>query len=245
MTAENEKPSVELSGGNERAPEDGHGPLVMAAGLGAALVAGIAWAALAMLTRREIGIAAWGVGLVVGLAMSRVTARRTRALGYAAGALAVVGLLVGRVVIFAGSAGQVAREIEADTTVLGGVVSWQMYDARELDQPTLEAVDALNAADDTMPDALWASMHAQGTARLAGMSAQEKHDIAVSVARSLVRNMGIVGGIRAQLTLFDLLWLLLAVGTAYRFVAPPKATPVPATGIEGGGPAPAGPTDEG
>lgn len=240
MTFENEEPSQEFDRRDERDP-DGRGPLVIAAGLGAALLAGLAWAALAMLTRREIGIAAWGVGIAVGFAMSRVAVRRTRALAYAAAGFAVLGLLVGRVVIFAGSAGQVARELESDSLVLGGVVSWQMYDARELDQPTLEAIDAVNAANDTVSDALWAAMREQGAARLAGMTPAARHDIAVTVARNLMRNMGIVGGIKAQLSLFDLIWLFLAVGTAFRLMAPAKATPALATE---GGPAPAGQPEE-
>jgi hypothetical protein len=236
MTFENEELSQDLDGRDERVP-DGRGPLVIAAGLGAALVAGVVWAALAMLTQREIGFAAWGVGIAVGFAMSRVALRRSRAMAYTAAGFAVLGLLVGRVVIFAGSAGQVARELESDPTVLGGVVSWQMYDARELDQPTLEAIDAVNAANDTVSDALWAAMRQQGTARLAGMTPAAKHGLAMTVARNLMHTMGIVGGIKAQLSAFDLLWLFLAVGTAFRLVAPAKPSPAPATE---GGPAPAG-----
>ncbi len=242
MTAENDELSPEFPRMQARGTDDGRGPLVIAAGLGAALLAGFAWAAVAMLTQREIGFAAWGVGIVVGFAMSRMTARRSRTLGFTAAGLAAVGLLVGRVVIFAGSAGQVAREIEADTTVLGGLVSWQMYDARELDPPTLQALDAVSASGDTVPDALWAAMQAQGTAKLAAMTAAEKHEIAMTVAKTLIQNMGIVAGVRGQLSLFDVLWLLLAVATAYGFMVPEKAKATAA--VEAAGPTPSKPTNE-
>ncbi|HEU5207848.1 MAG TPA: hypothetical protein VFU06_00440 [Longimicrobiales bacterium] len=200
--------------------DDGRTPLALAAGLAAALIAGGIWAALVFLTNMEIGYVAWGVGLLVGVAMSRMTSQRTQQLAYAAAAFAVVGLLAGKIFIYSGSAGRVADDLAENEEVLRGAVAWQMYGDGELDAETMAAVEAVETAGDTLSDALWADMLRQSDARLAQMTADEKHDVALFVADGALQEMGVVEGVRAQLSMFDLLWLFLAVGTAYRMMAP-------------------------
>lgn len=207
--------------------DDGRTPLALAAGLAAALLAGGLWAMLVFLTGYEIGYVAWGVGLLVGVAMSRVTSRRTQQLAYAAAALAIIGLLAGKIFIFSGSTGRVADELVENQEVLRGAVAWQMYNDGQLEPATMAAVEAVEAAGDTLSDALWADMLRQSNARLAQMSAEEKRSVALFVAGGALHEMGIVDGVRAQLSVFDLLWLLLAVGTAYRMMAPQKKPATP------------------
>jgi len=222
MTSEGSGITGATSLRDELMDDDGRAPLVLAAGLVAALVSGALWAGLVFVTEMEIGYAAWGVGLLVGLAMSRVTVRRTQQLAYIAAALAVLGLLTGKALIFTGSAGRIAEEFEKGDGVLTGAIAWDMYAARELDEPTLAAVDAVEEAGDTLSDAVWADMTTQASARLERMSAQERHEAAVMASRRVMQSMGVAGGILAQVTLFDALWLFLAVGTAFRMLAPPK-----------------------
>ncbi len=207
--------------------DDGRTPLALAAGLAAALVAGGIWAALVFVTNMEIGFVAWGVGLLVGLAMSRVTAERSQQLAYIAAALAILGLAAGKVFIVAGSSGMVARELEENEEMLRGAVAWQMYEERTLEAQTLEQVDAVQAAGDTLSDALWGEMLAQAGGRIAQMSPDEKHEVALVVADGALQGVGMLGGVLAQLSLYDLLWLFLAVGTAYRMLAPGKEQPAP------------------
>lgn len=207
--------------------DDGRTPLALAAGLAAALIAGGIWAALVFVTNMEIGYVAWGVGLLVGLAMSRVTTQRTQQLAYIAAALAILGLAAGKVFIVAGSAGMVARELEENEEMLQGAVAWQLYEDRALEPQTLEQIDAVQAAGDTLSDALWGDMLAQADGRIAQMSPDEKHEVAVVVADGALQGVGMLGGVIAQLSLFDLLWLFLAVGTAYRMLAPDKEQPAP------------------
>jgi short subunit fatty acids transporter len=202
--------------------DDGRMPLALAAGVVAALVAGALWAGLVFATNTEIGFVAWGVGLLVGYAMSRVTVARTRQLGYAAAACAVIGLLAGKAFIFAGSAGMIATDLADNDEAMAATVAWQLYVARELDEATLAGIDAADAAGDTLSDALWADMTQQATASLAGLTPAERHDVALAASKALLARIGMVNGIRSQLSLFDLLWLFLAVGTAFRMMAPPK-----------------------
>jgi hypothetical protein len=207
---------------------DDRSPLALALGLVMALIAGGLWALIVFVTNAEIGFAAWGVGLLVGLAMSRVTQNRTQQLAYAAAAFALLGLLAGKIFIFAGSAGRLATDLAADDDALKTAVAWQMYDDRELSPATLDELDRTRAAGGTLSDAVWESMRNQASTRLSTMAAEERREAATSLARRVMQQMGVVGGVRAQLSAFDLLWAFLAVGTAYRMLAPAGRQGVPA-----------------
>jgi hypothetical protein len=202
--------------------DDGNGPLALAAGLAAGLVAGGLWALLVRLTNYEIGYAAWGVGLLVGWAMTRVTQRRTPQLACAAAGFAIIGLVAGKAFIFASSGAAIAGDFVQDDELMASYVAWNMYENRELDAATLEELDATQAAGDTLSDRVWEAMRGQASARVAAMSPQERLDTAQRAADETLRGFGLLGGITAQLTFLDLLWLFLAVGTAYRMLAPAR-----------------------
>ena len=205
--------------------DDGRTLLALLAGLVAALIGGGIWAGLVFATSLEIGWVAWGIGGLVGVAMARMTANRSKQLAMAAAGFAMLGLLAGKIFIFLGSSGMIADAIEADPASLQGAVAWQMYDTRELDQATLAQVDAAQQAGDTLTHATWATMTAQARSRLDAMSEDERHDIAISAAQGFIGAVGLRAGVTAQLSLFDLLWVFLAVGTAFRFMAEPKREP--------------------
>lgn len=220
---------------DDGAGDDGRAPLALAAGLAAALVSGVLWALLVHFTNMEIGYAAWGIGLLVGLAMARLTQVRSQQLAMAAAVLACAGLIAGKVFIFAGGTGKLTQAFEEDVDVLKSAVAWQMYTARELDAATLEEIDATDAAGDTLSDAVWHSMREQAGARIENMTAAEKRDAARLAAESTMAGIGLVGGVRSQLSGFDLLWLFLAVGTAYRIMAPAREVAVADEPVAAGG----------
>ena len=203
---------------------DDRAPLALAAGLVTALLAGLAWAAIVLITDYELGIVAWGIGGVVGLAMAAVTRSRSRGLAVAAAGLALVGLIAGKAFVVYGSTGGIVDEIMATPEYLNAAVAWQMYEAGELEPETMQAVEATEAAGDTLSDAVWEQMLDQGSARIATLSREEQRQVAEEVASGIVGQMSIVDGIMAQLSGFDLLWLALAMGTAYKIMdaAPPE-----------------------
>lgn len=207
--------------------QDGRVPLAIAAGLVAALAAGAIWAAIVRVTNFEVGYVAWGVGVVIGVAMSRVTAQRGKTLAAMAAGMAVLGLLAGKAFIFGMSAGPIAEDILGDTASLEGAMAWQMYEARELDPATLDSVDARFAARDTISDALWGQMLDQSAARLQAMDGEQKAGVARVAARNTLQRMGLMNGVMAQFSAFDLLWMFLAVGTAYRIMAQAKTEDAP------------------
>lgn len=205
--------------------DDGRSLLALIAGLVAALVGGGIWAALVFITNLEIGWVAWGIGGLVGVAMAHMTANRTKQLAVAAASFAMLGLLAGKVFIFLGSSGMIADAIEADPATLQSAIAWQMYDAREFDDITLSQIDGAQQAGDTISNATWAAMTSQAQTRLDAMSEDERHEAAVATAQGMIGAVGLRAGVSAQLSLFDLLWVFLAVGTAYRLMAEPKREP--------------------
>jgi hypothetical protein len=219
MSFENDAP---LYDGLAQPTGDMNTPIALAAGVVAALVAGGLWALLVLSTGYELGYAAWGVGLLVGGAMSRVTANRSRQLAMAAATFALLGLVLGKAFIFLGSTDAVARELAGDDQWLTGTVAWQMFEARELDAATLDELDATVAAGDTLSDAVWEAMTAQAATRLAGFSADEREALGRQIAGSVMAQIGVVRGVAGQVTPFDLLWIFLAVGSAWGMLAPRK-----------------------
>jgi hypothetical protein len=198
---------------------DDNTTLAIAAGIVAALVAGGLWAMLVRITGYEIGYAAWGVGVLVGVAMSRVTVNRSRQLAVAAAGFALVGLTAGKVFIFLASTGTFADELKSNDEWMAAAVAWTMYDERQLDAATMEEVTATIAAGDTLSDAVWLEMTTQAGRTLQAMSADERDAAARDAAAATLGRIGVVNGVVGQLTAFDLLWVLLAVGSAYRAMA--------------------------
>lgn len=199
--------------------------LALAAGLVAALLGAGIWAGMVMVTDYEVGWVAWAIGGLVGLAMGRVTQLRSRQLAVAAAVFALVGLLAGKAFVVAGSAGAIADELRANTEYLQGPMAWQMFENEELDAVAMDGVRATHAAGDTLSDALWADMLAQSAIRLESMSEEARSAFAGEVASGYVQQLGLVDGVMAQLSGFDLLWLFLALGTAFRMMDAPAREP--------------------
>lgn len=201
--------------------DDGRTGLALAGGMGAAVVGGLIWAAIVLFASLEVGWVAWGVGVMVGGAMAAITTNRGPTLALIAAGLAVVGLLVGKIAITLGSAGPLAEELLSDPASLQGTVAWQMYDAEELEPATQQEVTATLQAGDTLSDDVWAAMIRQAVAKIESMPEEDRRVAATMAARGYINSLGLVGGIKAQLTAWDLLWFGLAIATAFRMMRGP------------------------
>jgi hypothetical protein len=207
------------------ARDDGRGGLAMISGAGAALVGGLIWAGIVLLTDYEIGWVAWGIGALVGTVVARVTSRRAPSLGLTAAGMAAGGLLIGKFAISMGSVGAVAEELYHDDDYLRGALAWQMYAEAGLPEELTGGVAATLAAGDTLSDALWSAMLEPAGARLTSMTDAERRDLASTAAADIVGGMSISEAIRVQLGPADLLWFGLALATAYGMVASRKPEP--------------------
>jgi hypothetical protein len=201
-----------------RVAHDDRTPLAIAAGLAAGLLSGGAWAAIVLLTGYEIGWAAWGIGAVVGIAMGWATQNRSRGLALTAAGLAIVGLVAGKAFVMAGSTDAMADHLMENPEYLEAAVAWHLYGEGALAPETMDAIAATDAAGDTLSDALWADMLSQAGDRLAVMAEVDRRALAEETARGFITQMGLLGGVAIQLGPFDLLWLFLAVATAFRLM---------------------------
>jgi len=212
----NEEPTADYGPG----PSTGVGadqslvPAILA-GLGAALLGGIAWTVIMAFTGYELGIAAWALGGLVGFGMSRATPLRGPVPAASAAALALVGLLIARVLIgefVMGGAG--VDEVLGDQELMtqAATVDMQFTDGFP---PELQVRYDAVPEGDTLSDALWEEMLAAGNERVATLSPEEKTRVAEQFAVLAMGSMGTVGRVTAQMGAFDLLWGFLAVSTAW------------------------------
>lgn len=204
-------------------PSGGVGHIAFLAGAVAALVGGAAWAVIVRLTDFEIGYVAVGVGLLVGYAMTRTTEARGKQAGIQAAGLAAIGLLFAKMLIVQWVTGPALKEyLTQDQDGVGIAAAWMMREAGTFPEEIQVQLDQL-AERDTVPDALWAAMTDAGQAKAAEASDEERTVMAGVYAEGVYRRLGTWRLLWWQVSAFDLLWLFLALSTAYGMLARPTA----------------------
>ncbi len=196
------------------APNQSLLPAILA-GLGAALVGGIAWTVLTAMTGYEVGYAAWALGGLVGFGMAHTTARRDSVAAGSAATLALVGLLIARVLIgelvLGGSA---LGEVLADDELMAQAATLDLQFNEGFTMEVQSTYDAIPAGD-TISDALWAEMVSEGALHLESLSQEERQAMAEQFTGLAFAQAGLLGRVAAQMGPFDLLWAFLAVSTAW------------------------------
>ena len=101
--AETGAPDPDRVSAPEEEPPLGWGAITVgvAAGLLAAVVGALAWALATRWTDYDLDVAAWGVGILVGLAVRLTTGRRTPELQFVAVVVTLLGVLLGKYLVFA------------------------------------------------------------------------------------------------------------------------------------------------
>lgn len=187
----------------------------MLAGLGAALIGGIGWTVLTAMTGYEVGYAAWALGGLVGVGMARTTARRDSVAAGSAATLALVGLLIARVLIgefvLGGSA---LDEVLTDDELMSQAATLDLQFNEGFSQQVQASYDAIPDGD-TISDALWEDMLAEGARHLGTLSQDEREAMAAQFTGLAFAQAGLLGRVTAQMGPFDLLWAFLAVSTAW------------------------------
>lgn len=185
------------------------------AGLGAALVGGLAWTVLMAVTGYEIGYASWAIGALVGFAMSRTTKRRDAAAAGTAAALAIAGLVIARVLI--GEFVLVDNAVEdilADQGLMAQAVAIDMQIQGTLPEGLQAEYDAIPEGD-SVSDAFWADIMEASAERAAALDEGERVDMAERFSELVYADLGLVGRVTTQLGAFDVLWAFLAISTAW------------------------------
>ena len=213
---------------NERLAGADSSPLMPAifAGLGAALVGAIVWTAIVGFTGYEVGYAAWALGGLVGFGMSHATRRRDTSAAVAAATLAVVGLLLARVFIgefVLGSSG--LDEVLADEELMTQAATLDLQFTGGFPADLQARYDAV-AVDDTLSDAMWEEMLAAARIHLDTLPENDRVLLAEQFTGVALVQAGMLGRVTAQMGPFDLLWLFLAVSTAWGMMRPEEEVAV-------------------
>lgn len=197
------------------------------AGLGAAAVGGVVWALIVNLTGYEVGFVAWALGGFVGFAMARSTPIRSKPLAISGATLALVGLLVGRVLIaMFSTVGPAIDEIVDDPELLAQAVMIEAQLEGELSEvlpsTIMEEWEATEASGDTISDALYERALAAAGTHAQTLSEEEREDAARTFAELIFGATDLQSMVMAQFSGFDILWLFFAMSTAWSMLNVPK-----------------------
>ena len=205
----------------DSSPIEAPGSVVPAvlAGLVAAIVAGAAWAVIVWLTGYEIGYAALGVGGLVGLAMSRITSRRDRSIGVMAAILALVGLLAARVFIAEFVLpGQSVDEVIEDSELMNQAAMMELATTSHFPAELQARYDSVPAGSE-IPEDLLQELKVEADTYLSGIDDPERHRLAQNLSTLMLTNLGVLNLVVFQMGVLDILWVFLAVSTAWKMMS--------------------------
>lgn len=184
----------------------------------AALVGGAIWAGIVVVTNTEVGYVAWGIGAFIGYAMSHATVRRGWQMAFTAALFAVVGLAFGKVLIVEFSLRPaVVEELAADPLGPARAAAWQLRESGGFPDSIQAQLDAMGPAD-TLSDALWEEMVSASAASIAIFSADQRDTLSAMYAEVVSSSIGFTDLFLSQLSGWDLLWVALALSTAWRML---------------------------
>ena len=196
-------------------------PLAMAAGGVVAVGCGALWALVVVYTGFEVGWLAWGLGFLVGLAMIAVGRQKSATLGAAAVTMALVGLLVGKLLILPWSVPAAADEWIQDDAIMADIIFEEMVEKGEVD--TEVATWITTSADDADPppelEDRVGMTFVTVMQRLGQMSEEEKKELARKSAKRQIASTPMIDRLKATVSGWDILWAILALVSAWGICA--------------------------
>lgn len=187
-----------------------------------ALLGGAVWFLVAWYLNAEVGYVAWGIGFVAGVGMLIGCKDPSAKAGIVAALMSVVGIVAAKAAIFFVIIYIVVTGNTSNIDSQRGFVTVQMAE---------EILDDKGVSDDAEREKQWESTYAEAEGRVKKMSDEEvrrqwaAYREAIAQARTErspdePETGGGAGILKAfvatQFGLFDLLWFILALGTAYK-----------------------------
>jgi hypothetical protein len=206
----------------ERVKTAGRLGLALVLSASAAVVGGVIWASLVAWLSVEVGYVAWGIGLLAGGAIALTTKERGMTTGLAAVGFALMGLLVGKALTIsmvsdATMSTEVLKELSKDPDFMVGLVLYQMAEKGELEADVaayLQTDDDAEPSKELLPKVEKALQEAR--ARFQRMSTAEKKVLIQPVIKAGLEEITLWDRIAPRLSPWDLVWVALAVGTAWK-----------------------------
>jgi hypothetical protein len=197
--------------------------LALALGLGAVVAAlgGAIWALVVIELHVETGLIAWGIGLAVGATIIAIAKCGDLRLGVSAAGLALFGLILGKILIAQfGLAHSTAARIVDDPDLLTDAVYYDMVQHEEVDPQVASHYEASpeqrqgGRTSRNQLDQKLLRTDAKLASKIAHMTEDEKQAAARQYADAKLADMPFIE--RMGFSGWDLLWLGLAVYTAFR-----------------------------
>lgn len=158
----------------------------------AAIICALLWAGIVVVTGYEVGIVAWLVGLGSGIAVAMTTSERSVRLGTIAAGAALVGILVGKIII----------------------VQWSVPGAADELAEMMDEEDASEIPARLEPKVEELRSHV--IERMSSMSLEEKKELCRGRLETLVAEASFTDHVKSQMSFYDILWFLFAVASAWR-----------------------------
>lgn len=191
------------------------------AGILVGIPAAVVWTVIAYFTGYEIGWVAWGVGALVGYAVAKSAHEPSATLGPTAAALAVGTLLLAKVLILEFAVPPIMRtELLKNQNAVTGMFVMDMT-AHKSFTPELQALlDQAEARPGSLSEAqqldMQRRMRAEVLERVTNATRAEKERVARASTETILKQMGFFGALKDLFSLFDLLWIFLAVSSAFK-----------------------------
>jgi hypothetical protein len=206
----------------ERVKTAGRLGLALVLSASAAVVGGVIWASLVAWLSVEVGYVAWGIGLLAGGAIALTTKERGMTTGLAAVGFALMGLLIGKALTISMISNtiisaEVSKEASSDPNFMVRLVLNQMVEEGEFEADVaayFKSKSGVYPSKELLPKVKKAWQKARLKLQL--MSTEEKKGLKQSVITARSDNRPLWDRIAPQLSPWDLLWVALAVGTAWK-----------------------------
>lgn len=191
------------------------------AGVLVGIPAAVVWALIARFTGYEIGWVAWGVGALVGYAVAKSAHEPSASLGPTAAAIAVGSLLLAKILILEFALPQmVAAELLKNPDAVTGAFVLDMTAHKSFSPELQTLVDQNEGRPGSLSEAqqtdMQEKMGVEVIARVQNATRAEKERAVRSGAEIYLKQLGFFGGLKDLFSLFDLLWIFLAISSAYR-----------------------------
>jgi hypothetical protein len=211
--------SVKVYGGGGASSSSPRKASPVLAGILVGIPAAVVWALIAYLTGYEIGWVAWGVGAIVGYAVAKSAHEPSASLGPTAAAIAVGSLLLAKILILEFAlppivTAELLKNPDATTTMFLVDMTTHKSFSPEL-QAALDQADS-GSLSDVQQANIQRDMRAEVLARVGNATRAEKERVVRASADAILKEMGFFGALKDLFSLFDLLWIFLAVSSAYR-----------------------------
>lgn len=216
-----DRSSVKVYGGGGASSSSPRRASPVFAGILVGIPAAVVWALIAYFTGFEIGWAAWGVGAIVGYAVAKSAHEPSASLGPTAAVIAVGSLLLAKVLILEFAfPPMLAAELLKNQNATVGMFVMEMT-AQKSFSPELQAlVDQDESRPGSLSEAqqvdMQQRMRTEVMARVGSATRTEKERAARAGADAYMKGLGFFGGMKEMFSLYDALWIFLAISSAFR-----------------------------